>query len=185
MAGLIRAWFHKSSLRIPDLRLVVLVLVAFTLQIIGLYMPGTGRSLPIQLFSFALVGSEVMLLIFAWSNRRLPGFWLLGLGLLLNLTVIVMNRGLMPISPETVLRLAPKTLPGVLVTGERLGVTKDVVLPETQTSLAFLSDRFILSNPFTKGSNGNAMAAFSIGDVVIAFGAFWVLWSFGRTSEVT
>ena len=91
----------------------------------------------------------------------------------------------MPISPETVLRLDPKAPPGLWTIGARLGVTKDVVLPETHTSLAFLSDRFILPNPFTKGSSGNAAAAFSLGDVFIAIGAFWVLWSFGRTSEVT
>jgi hypothetical protein len=185
LAGLIRAWFHKSKLHIPDLRLVGLVLVAFILQVVGLYLPGIGRSLPFQVVSFTLVGSQVLLLVFAGGNRRLAGFWLLGFGLLLNLTVIVLNGGLMPISPETVLRLAPKTPPGLLTIGARLGVTKDVVLSETQTSLAFLSDRFILSNPFIKGSSGNAAAAFSIGDVVIALGAFWVLWSFGRASEVT
>jgi hypothetical protein len=184
LAGLIRAWFHKSKLHIPDLRLVGFVLAAFILQVIGLYLPGRGRSLPVLVVSFALVGSQVLLLVFAWGNRRLAGVWLLGLGLLLNLAVIVLNGGLMPISPETVLRLAPQTPPGLLTIGARLGVTKDVVLSEAQTSLAFLSDRFILPNPFTKGSSGNAAAAFSLGDVVIAVGAFWVLWSFGRTSEM-
>ena len=185
LGSLLRAWVHKGKLQIPDLHLVGLVLAAFFLQMIGLYLPGTGRWLPVQAVSFALVGSQILLLIFAWSNRRMAGFWLLGLGLLLNLLVIVLNGGFMPISPETVLRLAPKTRPGLLTIGARLGATKDVILPELQTALAFLSDRFILPNPFTMGSSGNAVAAFSIGDVVIASGAFWVLWSFGRAREVT
>lgn len=89
----------------------------------------------------------------------------------------------MPISPETVMRLAPNAPPGSWSIGARLGANKDLVLPEARTTLAFLSDRFILPNWFLRGSGGNAVAAFSIGDVIISLGAFWVLWSFGRPEK--
>ncbi len=180
LAGLIRAWIHQNRLHAPELRLIMLVPVAFILQALAFYLPGIGRSLPISLVSFALVVSQALLLGFAWANRRLEGFWLLGLGLLLNLAVIVLNGGMMPISPETVMRLAPNAPPGSWSVGARLGLNKDLVLPEARTTLAFLSDRFILPNWFSRGSAGNAVAAFSIGDVVISLGAFWVIWSFGR-----
>jgi hypothetical protein len=183
LAGLTRAWVHKSGLHIPDFRLIWLVPAAFLLQALAFYLPGFGRSIPIQLVSFLLVTSQTLLLIFSGVNLRLSGFWLLGLGLLLNLLVIVLNGGLMPISPETVMRLMPNATPGSWATGARLGVTKDLVLPEAKTIFAFLSDRFILPNWFNRESTGNAVAAFSVGDVVISLGAFGVLWSFGRPTK--
>lgn len=91
----------------------------------------------------------------------------------------------MPISPETVMRLMPNASPGSWSIGARLGVTKDLVLPETKTIFAFLSDRFILPNWFNSAPNGNAIAAFSIGDVVISIGAFGVLWSLGDPVKET
>jgi len=179
LAGLTRARIHKSGLRVPDIRLVWLVPAAFFLQVLAFYLPGFGRSEPIQLVSFFLVTSQLLLLIFSGVNLRLAGFWLLGFGLLLNLVVIVFNGGLMPISPETVMRLMPHAATGSWSIGARLGVTKDLVLPEAKTIFAFLSDRFILPNWFNPVATGNAIAAFSVGDVVISIGAFGVLWSFG------
>ena len=61
-----------------------------------------------------LVSSQVLLLVFAWFNRDQPGLWALDLGLALNLLVIVLNGGLMPISPETVARLAPEGQEGIV-----------------------------------------------------------------------
>jgi hypothetical protein len=180
IAGLTRAWVYKIELHIPDLHLIGLVPAAFLMQAVAFYLPGFRSSLPIQWVSLSLVTSQALLLVFAWANRRLMGFWLLGLGLLLNLTVILINGGMMPISPETVTRLMPNASTSSWSIGARLGVTKDLVIPEAQTTLAFLSDRFILPNWINKNPVGNAVAAFSIGDVFIASGAFGVIWSFGR-----
>ena len=185
LAGLTRARVHKVRLHVPDFRLIWLVPAAFLLQALAFYLPGFGRSIPIQVISFLLVASQMLLLVFAGVNLRLAGFWLLGCGLLLNLVVIVLNGGLMPISPETVMRLMPNASPGSWSIGARLGVTKDLVLPETKTIFAFLSDRFILPNWFNSAPNGNAIAAFSIGDVVISIGAFGVLWSLGDPVKET
>ncbi len=112
-------------------------------------------------------------MLFAWLNRTLFAFWVLGLGLILNLLVIGANGGLMPISPET-LRRAEIDMPAdALQIGKRVGDLKNILLPAAQTRFEWLADRFVLPNrlPFN--------FAYSAGDVFIAVGAFWLLWSCG------
>jgi hypothetical protein len=79
----------------------------------------------------------------------------------------------MPISPETIQKMV-STLPDFSYqVGSRLGSGKDIVLTETNTHLAFLSDRFVvnLANIF--------IVAFSAGDILISIGVIWLLWSMG------
>ena len=171
LAGLARARHGRRSLRVPDLRLIWLALAAFLPQMVAFYLPAGGRLLADSLAAAALVGSQGILLIFAWLNRSRPGFWALGLGLALNLLVIALNGGLMPISPETASRLMPDAAPDIFQIGHRLG--KDIVLPASATRLEWLADRFLLPPwlPY--------QVAFSLGDVLIALGAFWLLWAMG------
>jgi hypothetical protein len=119
----------------------------------------------------ALVGSQVLLLIFAWLNRSQPGFWALGLGLVLNLLVITLNGGLMPVSPAVVAHLLPNAPPETLQVGGRVGW--NIVLPATDTRLWWLSDHLVTPTwfPYQK--------AVSIGDLFVAGGAFWLLWACG------
>jgi hypothetical protein len=159
--------------QVPDLRWVWLVLVAFVPQFFAFVLPATRSTLPTAWVSASLVGSQAFLLLFAIVNIRRRGFWLLGLGLLLNLLVILLNGGLMPISPDTIQHLYPNALGGDWQIGQRFGVGKDVVLPASQTMLWFLSDCLYLPDWFPY------KAAFSLGDVFIAAGAFWMLLSFG------
>jgi len=172
LAGLARARYGRRPLRVPNLRLVWLALVAFLPQWLAFYLSIGSRSPADGLAAAALVGSQVALLIFAWLNRKQPGFGALALGLALNLLVIALNGGLMPISPETAGRLMPDASPGMLQIGHRLG--KDIVLPASATRLEWLADRFLLPAwlPYR--------VAFSLGDVFIACGAFWLLWAMGR-----
>jgi hypothetical protein len=93
------------------LRLTWLAVLAFLPQWLAFYFSVTRRLIPDYLAVAALVGSQALFLVFAWFNRNQPGFWLLGLGLALNLLVITLNGGLMPISPETVAQLVPDALP--------------------------------------------------------------------------
>ena len=173
VAGITRARINGHKLVAPTLQFVWIVPLAFIPQFIAFQIPATRVSFPDRWIPAALIGSQLLLLIFATVNFRQPGFWLLGAGLFLNLAVITFNGGWMPISPETVKRLAPNAPSGAWEVGRRLGVSKDKVLQSSSTQLWLLSDRLILSGWF------HYNAAFSIGDVLIAIGAIWFLWSLG------
>jgi hypothetical protein len=177
-AGMVRAWWGKRSYRTAQLRLPGLVLFAFIPQWLVFYQSRLGFRLSDEWVPYILVGSQFVLLLFAWLNRKQSGFWLLGSGLLCNFLVIVLNGGLMPISPETVRRLIPDVPESRWAVGERFGSGKDIVLPAAETRLWFLSDRFLL--PDWVGYQ----VAFSFGDVLIALGAFWLLfWLGGQQVE--
>lgn len=123
-----------------------------------------------------LSGSLFLLLVFAWVNVRQPGFWLLGMGALFNTLVIVLNDGFMPVSPETVQRLAPEVPKDALILGQRLGTSKDILLHREQTHFWWFSDLLVLPDwvPW--------QSAISVGDVVITVGAFWFFWSLGSSA---
>jgi len=99
VAGYLRAWLRNRPYVLPDIQHIELALLAFLPQALIFFIPQTGRFVSQQWAAFVLPLSLVILLLFVWSNRRNQGFWLLGIGLLLNLSVIVANGGLMPISP--------------------------------------------------------------------------------------
>jgi hypothetical protein len=174
LGGLARARSGGCRLTSPSLHLVWLVPVAFVPQWLAFYLPATRKLVPDNLAAAILVSSQAFLLVFAWLNRHQPGFCVLGLGLALNLLVIALNGGLMPISPETLSRLVPAALPDAWQIGHRLGSGKDVVLPIVTTRLWWLGDRFLLPTWFLY------RVAFSLGDVFIAGGAFWFLWMLGE-----
>ena len=179
IAGLARATYHRSGYHIPDLRLWWLAILAVLPQLLAFHLPYTRDIFPEGWVQAALVSSQLLLMVFALLNLDKPGFWMLSLGLLLNLTVIGLNGGLMPISPGTVKLLAPNAPEGSWQVGERLGTTKDIVLPIEEMKLGLLSDRFLLPDwvPYH--------VAFSLGDLFIALGAFWFLWSFGNPGTRT
>jgi hypothetical protein len=95
--------------------------------------------------------------------------WLLTLGLALNLAVIIANGGLMPISPETAGQLVPAAAVQSMNVGSRFGFGKDVLLLPEGTHLGWLSDRFLLPGWFAY------QVAFSLGDIFVASGIFWLL----------
>jgi hypothetical protein len=172
-AGWLRARLDGRMLLSLNLRCIPLAFLAYLPQFLAFGFPLTRRSFPGSLAAAALVSSQVLLLGFAWANQRRPGFWLLGFGLLLNLIVIAANGGLMPISPETVSRLAEGAPAAHWAVGERLGFGKDIVLPSAEICLPFLADRFLFPAWM------RLRVAFSFGDVLIALGAFRLLFSLG------
>jgi hypothetical protein len=170
LAGLTRARLQRLPYQAPELKWLWLVFLAFFAQWLAFRLPVSWMHINSNWAAAALVGSQFALLVFAWANRRQPAFWLLGIGLLLNLVVIVANGGLMPITPETVAHLT-KAEPGLVwQVGERLGTGKDIVLNAETTRLWFLSDRFLLLP-----DGLDFQVAFSLGDAIIAGGAFWLL----------
>jgi hypothetical protein len=183
LIGLIRSRLDNRPYEIPQIRHGWLVLIAFLPQWLVFYLPNTRRSIPDPWARIALISSLSLLLVFVWLNsfqqrpRNRLGFWLLGLGLILNMTVILLNKGLMPIRPENVSRLVPNAPTGSWEIGSRLGTGKDIVLLRDQTRLWWLSDYFYLPLP------GRGVA-FSLGDILIALGVFLVLCIWDGTQRV-
>lgn len=179
IVGGIRAVYNRRWLEIPDLRLIWLVPIAFLPQWLVFYWPRTRSATSLEIAVIALVSSQLLLFIFAWYNRTKPGFWLLGLGLLLNFVVIILNGGMMPITPETMTQLAPPGTPAIEMfpPGTRLGTTKDIVLYREDTRLWWLSDVFLFPEWFP------LRFAYSVGDALIALGIIWLLWQAGGTTR--
>ncbi len=176
VAGLLRSVISRRPVQFFDLRLTWLVPIAFVPQLIAFVLP-TKATFPDNLAPAALVFSQAGLLVFALANFNKPGFWLLSLGLALNLTVIVLNGGLMPISPETVRVIFPDAPAGAMVIGERLGTGKDILLTVEQTRLWAFSDRFLI--PYGPGYH----VAFSAGDAIVALGVIAAFWAIGAPAN--
>jgi len=176
--GALRARLGGRELASPDLRRTWLVPVAFLPQWLAFGLPATRRLVTLDLAAAALITSQMMLLMFIWLNRQEPGFRFLAVGAAMNLTVIALNGGLMPISPDTVARLLPATSAAWHI-GARFGHSKDIVLLASATRLEWLSDRFTLCAPMPQ----QWRTAFSLGDVLIAAGAFDALWTLGGESR--
>lgn len=177
--GFLRAKFSGQPYQAVDVRQSWLVFAAYVPQFFAFYLPSTRSIFPDNWVSVVLVGSQILLLVFVWSNRQLPGFWLLGLGLFANLLVVSLNGGLMPLMPENAARLLPAGSSAALQLGERVGFGKDILLEKAATRLWFLGDVFMLPEVF------RYPLAFSIGDILISTGAFWLLWKSGSPRQIT
>jgi hypothetical protein len=173
VVGPLLARIRKRPWMLPPLGKPWLVILACLLQSVSLALPAIWPRAPVGLSAAGLIISLVMLLVFCWLNRQLSGGWLLALGLFFNLLVISANGGFMPISPQTASRLVPAESLAALGNGSRFGY-KDILLPPVQTHLVLLSDRFLPPEGFVY------QVAFSLGDVLIALGAFWLMVTQGQ-----
>ena len=172
LAGLCRAWIGKRKYRAYELKMPILVLLAFIPQYFIFFAPKTRVLIPDTIVRVLFVLSLLLLLAFSIFNIRKTGFWLIGFGFLCNFVVILLNGGFMPISFETASKISAQS-GATLVIGQRFGYTKDLILAPETIKLAFLSDRFVINNLL--GSN----IAFSLGDLLISAGVLWLLWTLG------
>ena len=168
LIGLARGGQLRRLADLP-LRWAWVALVAFGLQIYLIYFPepvSEGISSPrvsVLMFSYILLFAVV------WQNRALPGFWLIGIGFLSNFAVMLLNGGYMPITPDALAQVGHS---GKILSpepGARVRASKDIVLPRDQTVAWWLADIFVLPPPFPIPS------VFSVGDVLIALGTFWLI----------
>ena len=167
-AGVALARWRGHSYQPPELRFSWLAFLAFLPQFILLYLPYFRIRVSDQVSAVCLLASLLIFLGFAWVNRGLPGMSILLIGLALNLTVMAANGGFMPISPQTAGQLVPEGALLDFQSGDRFGV-KDIYLPPLETRFEWLADRFLTPAWFSY------RAAFSLGDVFIAIGAFGLL----------
>lgn len=154
--------------RSPTLSHIWLVFVGFLPQFLAVYLGNFRASIPDWMAASVIVTSQLTLLIFAWLNRQVAGMSILIVGLVLNVAVMVANGGFMPISPNAAERVVGAEKIASFELGSRIGY-KDILLPAEETRLEWLADRF--SPP----AGLPYQVAFSLGDVFIALGAFWML----------
>ena len=146
------------------------MVVGFLPQWFAFYLPLTRQHIPDEVASACLVCSQLLLLAFALINGRITGMPLLAFGLGCNLAVILANGGFMPLTWESAASLASPSILNSLELGERISSSsKDVLLLNSQIVLPWLADRFVPPD-FMR-----YRFAFSLGDVFIAAGAFWLL----------
>jgi hypothetical protein len=154
--------------QLPKIKSIELVFIAVLPQIVIFQLNFTRTLFSDRFASITLIISQLILVVFCFINFRQPAFWLLTAGLILNLIVIVTNGGFMPISPKNVTWLIPNITDAAGLVGKRLGFGKDIVLLENQTKLLLLSDYF-------RFDFLNQKFMYSVGDVILAIGAFWYM----------
>jgi hypothetical protein len=155
------------------------ILVALLMQLPVMYLPAEKASGHLNLERGLLLLSYFLILSIFWMNRRLPGFRAIGLGFLLNLTVMMANGGYMPIQPAVLESFGHQHMATRMESGYRVLHSKDVLLTREETRLWILSDVFAFDLPLLPPM------AFSPGDVLIAVGAFVFIQSIMLPSRET
>ena len=145
-----------------EIRWSGLFIAGFLLQVLVFADFWQTRDVLRQFTPLAYLASLALVLVALLVNRHIPGIVLLGLGFFSNALVIALNGGFMPASPSA-LTIAglPPLAPGQ-TSNNSIGMSPD-------TRLWFLGDIFAIPRglPFPN--------IFSIGDVLIAIGAVYLI----------
>lgn len=161
VAGVLFGWLRRGSLsQLGNLQVhgLMLAAIAFVLQYL-LDLLARSHFYPAQIWGgWVHIASYFFLFYWLYLNRHLLGVRILGLGLMLNFLVILLNGGYMPVSG----RFLPNRVK------ERLALYEDGThrLLQVDDALPFLGDVFYI--PGFK-------EVFSIGDVLLAVGLFWIV----------
>jgi len=169
LLGLVALGGRASDLTHVQVRWGWLAPLAFLMQAYLIFFPAERAGDVLSPRSLLLVASQVLLFVVIWQNRHLGGIKVIGLGLLLNSLVMVVNGGFMPITPETLVQIGYDGNASQLETGYIVGRTKNVVAEPGEASLWFLSDVMVIPRPFP------IPTALSLGDLLIVLGVFFFL----------
>ncbi len=105
--------------------------------------------------------SLLLVVLFAWCNRRIVGVSVIGLGLLMNAAVIGLNGGQMPVDPGWLTSIGQLE---DMRSSESQGEWSTFAVMKPETRLAFLGDQIPMPMPFKEPT------ILSLGDLVIALG---------------
>jgi hypothetical protein len=136
-----------------------LIVVSFFVQFISIYF------LPTHLL-IAVIISNIGLLLFCYVNLKVAGFKYMLIGIFLNLVVMIINSGRMPVDLEAAKVMSPEDVPA-LVAGE---YGKHIAISEN-THLNFLGDIFFLQYPYPRP------IIISLGDIVFSLGVILFLYT--------
>lgn len=153
---------HLATL---PLRYVWLLVLTAAAQIFLVYAPPVPPAQGIDLLRLCLPLATAATGVFVLLNRRLPGMWLVLVGVASNLAVITANGGLMPTNTEALTRagMAASVALAAEHPGIRLPKSKDIVLEPGETRLWWLSD-VLVTPPLPRPK------VLSVGDLIIASG---------------
>ncbi len=143
--------------------------LAFLMQAYLIFFPAETAHGLLSARSLLLTASHFLLFVVVWQNRDLDGVKLIGVGLLLNFLVMVLNGGFMPITPDALVQIGYDGNVAQLQTGYIVGRTKNMVAKPGDATLWFLSDIMVIPKPFP------IPTALSVGDVLIVMGVFLFL----------
>jgi hypothetical protein len=166
LLGLVVVGGRVGNLDRIEVRWAWLAPLAFLIQAYLMFFPAERAGGLLSARSLLLTLSHVLLFVLVWQNRHISGIKLIGLGLLLNFLVMVVNGGFMPVTPHTLAQIGYDANAPQLETGYIVGRTKNVVMVPGDASLWFLSDIMVIPRPFPIPS------ALSVGDLFIVLGVF-------------
>lgn len=143
-----------------QLRGTWLILIALVIQLLVFPL---GSVKPIISFGteYFHLASYALLLAFVLLNRREWGILVMGVGLLLNLVVIIANGGYMPTRPD-LLEAAGRTQAAAQL--REAGTYGNNILMGPETPLWFLGDVFYVPARVPLAN------VFSVGDILLALG---------------
>jgi hypothetical protein len=125
-----------------------------------------------------MIASYVVLWIVVWKNRRLPGMWVVLVGVTFNLIAVAANGGYMPIPPGALARIGAGEAAYQMPAGSIVPGSKDVLLSPQQARFWMLGDIWVIPEPFPRPT------ATSIGDWLLVIGVFLFIVRTARSAEL-
>lgn len=168
IVSLIIGWMLRgrlSNLAGVEVHGLLLALLAVAFQYGGQHAAGAGWISLDVWGPFVYAAASVLLVTAMWLNRKSPAFFLIGVGLMLNLAVVAANGGKMPVSAEGLVRAGFESYVQPLE-AERVLTHR---LLDDETRLPLLASVHVLTKPYPRPK------VFSLGDAILAIGALWFI----------